>query len=272
VLKKSTILTLLAAAVLAIPAAALAQPQATLILTSGERVRGQLIDMNAAGFTMRVRNDERQIALSRVAVVDFAGSSNIPSAETSKIQSGRTLVCMRGGECWYGQLYDMSELDPLRITFRTQDGEREVKSNEVARIYLRRWEGMPSARTESSGPAGRGVPVPANQSWVNTGIRVRQGQMVSFSASGQIQLSDNPDDKAGAAGSSSGRTAPRGAPLPGQPAGALIGRVGNGAPFRIGDQTRPIAMPGAGILFLGVNDDFVRDNRGELRVEITVGG
>jgi hypothetical protein len=268
VLTKLTILTLLAAALLVIPVAAQAQPQATLILASGEHVRGQLIDMNASDFTMKVRNDERQVAVNSVAVVDFVGSANIPSSETSKIQAGRTLVCMRGGECWYGQLYDMSERDPLRITFRTQDGDRDVHSNEVARIYLRQWKGMPSGGAQPSSPAGGGITVPGNQSWVNTGIQVRRGQMISFRASGQIQLSDNADDKTGAAGTD--RSAPRGAPLPGQPAGALVGRVGNGAPFRIGDQTQPIAMPAAGMLFVGVNDDFVKDNRGEFRVEITV--
>jgi len=50
-------------------------------------------------------------------------------------------------------------------------------------------------------------------------------------------------------------------------AGALIGRIGNGAPFPIGTQTA-IPMPGAGQLFLGVNDDELSDNQGEFRVEV----
>ena len=50
----------------------------------------------------------------------------------------------------------------------------------------------------------------------------------------------------------------------------MIGRIGNGQPFAIGNQTS-IVMPAAGQLFLGVNDDGVDDNVGEFRVEITRG-
>jgi hypothetical protein len=54
-----------------------------------------------------------------------------------------------------------------------------------------------------------------------------------------------------------------GAPIPGALAGALIGRVGNGQPFAIGDQTIALPMPAAGQLFLGINDDHCADNRGQ---------
>jgi hypothetical protein len=53
------------------------------------------------------------------------------------------------------------------------------------------------------------------------------------------------------------------------PAGALIGRVGQGRPFGIGDQRQSLGMPGAGPLWLGINDDNCGDNRGEFRVQIT---
>jgi hypothetical protein len=48
-------------------------------------------------------------------------------------------------------------------------------------------------------------------------------------------------------------------------AGALIGRVGNSAPFGIGDQAS-VPMPFDGILFLAVNDDERSDNAGEFIV------
>jgi hypothetical protein len=54
-------------------------------------------------------------------------------------------------------------------------------------------------------------------------------------------------------------------------AGALIGRIGNGRPFAIGDQTS-IQAPESGQLFLGINDDTLNDNQGEFRVEVTRSG
>jgi hypothetical protein len=128
--------------------------------------------------------------------------------------------------------------------------------------------GNPSASNTGDLAAGNyaqgGIRVPASGGWVNTGIRVRRGEYVSFETSGEVQLSDNRNDRAQAAGTS--RTAPR-APLPSVNAGALIGRVGNSQPFGIGNQTS-VPMPFDGILYLAVNDDERSDNAGEFVVSI----
>jgi hypothetical protein len=79
-----------------------------------------------------------------------------------------------------------------------------------------------------------------------------------------VQLSASRADRAKAAGSS--RMA-QGSPLPTVPAGALIGRVGNGAPFGIGDQSS-VPMPFDGVLSLAVNDDERSDNAGEFVVSV----
>ena len=50
----------------------------------------------------------------------------------------------------------------------------------------------------------------------------------------------------------------------------LIARIGNAAPFPIGDVST-VTMPAAGQLFLGVNDDEVSDNRGEFLVNVSRG-
>jgi hypothetical protein len=60
-----------------------------------------------------------------------------------------------------------------------------------------------------------------------------------------------------------------GSPMPQHFAGALIAKIGNSAPFPIGDNTAPITMPANGILYLGVNDDEVSDNRGEFIVHMS---
>ena len=80
----------------------------------------------------------------------------------------------------------------------------------------------------------------------------------------QVQLSDNANDRARSAGTP--RNAP-GAPVPNVYAGALIGRVGNGQPFAIGDQAS-VPMPNEGLLYLAVNDDERGDNAGEFVVQL----
>jgi hypothetical protein len=59
------------------------------------------------------------------------------------------------------------------------------------------------------------------------------------------------------------------APIQTANAGALIARIGTGAPFAIGNQTTVRMPPNGGLLFLGINDDNVGDNSGEFQVTIS---
>ena len=56
--------------------------------------------------------------------------------------------------------------------------------------------------------------------------------------------------------------------FPARPAAALIGRVGEDAPFFIGSDTEGIRVRGSGQLFLGVNDETLEDNSGSFRVTV----
>jgi hypothetical protein len=116
--------------------------------------------------------------------------------------------------------------------------------------------------------AGQTVRVNSQQRWTDTGLTVRQGDIITFNSSGQIQMSDNGQDLAGAAGAVSRRMAPD-APIKSVFAGALIGQIGGYPPFAIGDQ-RSITAPVSGRLYLGVNDDYLQDNRGEFSVAVGV--
>ena len=116
--------------------------------------------------------------------------------------------------------------------------------------------------------AGQTVRVNSQLRWTDTGIDVRQGDVIRFQSSGQIQMSDNSSDMAGTAGALSRRMAPE-APISGVFAGALIGKIGAYSPFAIGDQGQ-ITAPVSGHLYLGVNDDYLQDNRGEFVVTMTV--
>jgi hypothetical protein len=124
-------------------------------------------------------------------------------------------------------------------------------------------------RDDLSSRAGlreRSMTVDARTRWTDAGIDVRAGQQIVFSATGQVRWGPNRRD--GAAGE---RNSPfnQGRPMPDRNAAALIGKIGeNGDPFFIGDDREPIRVRGSGRLFLGINDDFLEDNSGTLRVAI----
>ena len=125
---------------------------------------------------------------------------------------------------------------------------------------------------EDAGRGGRGAlrervaTVDARLAWTDTGVDVRAGQDVLFSSSGEIRWGPNRRD--GAAGE---RNSPRNSarPMPDRNAAALIGKVGeNGDPFFIGDARDLLRMRASGRIFLGLNDDYLADNSGSLRVVI----
>lgn len=110
------------------------------------------------------------------------------------------------------------------------------------------------------------VIVTAANRWTSTGIYVRQGDVVRIESSGSVQLSTDAADISSPGGAGSGRRAPA-APMPDRPAGGLIARIGNSPVFFVGaDPT--FRANASGQLFLGVNDDYLADNRGEFHVRI----
>jgi hypothetical protein len=117
-----------------------------------------------------------------------------------------------------------------------------------------------------SGLRERDVSVDSWVAWKDTGIEVRTGQSVYFSASGRVRWGPNRQD--GPAGE---RNSPRNdaRPIPSRAAAALIGRVGDGDDFFfIGDEEGAIRMRSSGRLYLGVNDDYLKDNTGSFRVTV----
>lgn len=110
------------------------------------------------------------------------------------------------------------------------------------------------------------VIVTATDRWTSTGVYVREGDVVRIESAGTVQLSANGGDTSSPGGAGSGRRAPS-APMPDRPAGGLIARIGNSPPLFVGaDPT--LRANASGQLYLGVNDDYLADNRGEFRVKI----
>lgn len=119
---------------------------------------------------------------------------------------------------------------------------------------------------DKSGLRERSVVVDARAQWTDAGIDVRSGQELMFVSTGQVRWGPNRRDSA--AGE---RNSPfnQSRPMPDRNAAALIGKIGaNGDPFFIGDDREPIRVRGSGRLFLGINDDYLGDNSGTLRVVV----
>jgi hypothetical protein len=268
---KRTVLGALCAAVLLVTGLAQAQDNTTLTLRSGERVTGHLVDLGGTAYTVRVNNQERRIPRDDVAVIDFVGST-MSDADWAKF-TGTEQVVLRNGQTINGHLVDIKGTTPKKLVVRTSTGDRELSSSEVSRIVMAKPSNVAATTGTASTPSTPGstsITVPANQPWTPTGITVRKGETLTFNASGDVTLSADTNDVATPAGAKNGRYAPR-AVLSKVLAGALIGRIGNGQPFGIGDHNT-FQAPTAGQLFLGVNDDSFPDNQGQFQVTIQRAG
>ena len=266
------------AASLGLTTLAAADQQVTALLRNGDRVTGLFDGYNNNQVYVDVSaTDERKIPVGDVVLLDFVGGAQgLPETELSQARGDDHVLLLKSGNASKGRLVSVegTDRDPT-LLFRTTSGEeRRVRFSEVGRLYLGRYPGAAPAGTATTAAAAPATPqngqvsVAANQQWVATGITVTKGQQVTFGSSGEVQLSPDAGDVATTAGSKAGRRL-SGGPLPGQLAGALTGRVGNGQPFAIGNQAGPLSMPDSGVLYLGVNDDNVGDNQGAFTVTVT---
>ncbi len=260
-----------------------AQERATVVKRDGTKVSGQFEAWNRNTNTLYIRvslGDQRIIPLGEAAVVDAEGNGdNLPETELGPARGGDHVLVTRAGEVIRGRLVNIEGGEgsgaegPRIVSFKPTDaGERRVRFSELRRLYLGNYPAAattnPPSISEPEVPAGA-IRVPANSRWVSTDIVVRRTDRVAFATTGEVQLSTDAEDRASSAGSLKGRRADN-APAPALLAGALIGRVGNGAPFAIGNQTQALPMPADGQLFLAVNDDEVSDNQGAFAVTLTV--
>ena len=142
-----------------------------------------------------------------------------------------------------------------------------LDANNDNRLSRAEFGGFGRAQTQTVPTTGQRFTVDPRERWTDTGLTVERGDVIAFEMNGTVRLSNDASDVAGPAGAYSGRRAAQ-APLPAQPAGALIGRIG-ASEFAIGNQSS-ITAPASGRLFLGVNDDHLADNRGQFEVFVSV--
>ena len=255
-----------------------APERVNFILTNGERHSGtvafhggqheNLIDNH---LNIATNDKDMTFPADQVAVIDFTGGQPQP-AELGQLGAGQMLV-MRDGSTQQGRFVNMIGGDTL--LWDNQSGQRQtIALRDVGRIYLNpgsartvfNYNGATAIAT-SGQMAGTPVRVDARQAWTDTGITVNAGDRVVFNASGQITFGRGAGQTADPNGNSAERRANY--PDPSVPVGALLGKVGNSAPFAIGMQTQPLGMPASGRLMLGINDNELGDNGGFYMVTVT---
>lgn len=265
-------------------AVVLANRSATFVLRNGERVSGELSYKGGTSYTLNGRDyPSDQIALIAFVAGDPSAAElqQIPTVDNNPSEHERHVFVTRSGEVIFGKIYHISA-DGNTFTFdRRGGGRQDISAEQLARVYvnpagarsiyahvLNAAPAPTTVMTASAAPYGA-ISVHANQPWTDAGINVKRGDRIAFITSGQIQIAQgsNPDYTATADGS--GIDAPRmNYPVPAMGVGGLIARVDNGAPFPIGSNSQPIAMPANGRLYLGVNDTIVNDNSGAFIVSI----
>jgi hypothetical protein len=261
------------ASVLAAGLTAGAQQSGTLVLKSGATLTGELVDLGGTSVAFRVNGESRDIPKGDIASIDFGGGDMEVPAAARELSPGTHLIQLRSGEVVQGEFFDVAGAQPIRITVRTAGGERIFNGPDVKRIYMTRTETASASATPSNIGPGTTVIVSSRTAWTNTNIQVRRGQEVRFEANGEVVFS--PRGHVAKPAGSVDNLFDSNAPVPSAPQGALIGRVGAarvarsaaGSVFPIAGQST-VVMPADGVLFLGVNDSGVNDNRGEFTVKI----
>ena len=199
-----------------------------------------------------------------VLLLILVASTTAALADTLVLTNGRRVQGELIGV--YGREIEFEE--------RTGGSRRVVRvpRKDIARIEF------DNASEPSSGSGNPGLSIPrgmrerevmvtAREQWTDSGIDVRAGQDIYFSATGEVRWGPNRRDGAGGE-----RNSPRNdlRPMPNQPAAALIGRIGEqDSPFMIGAESGPFRARASGRLYLGVNDDVFTDNTGSFRVKIS---
>ena len=209
--------------------------------------------------------DRRSAGVALVGILCL--TSVVARADTLVLRDGRRvdgdLVAVRDG---------VVEFEGRRGFFGSRERMRveraDVRTIELADIDRQSYD-RSSDRDDRGRPSGmreREVSVDSWVAWKDTGIEIRAGQTLYFQASGRVRWGPNRQD-----GPEGERNSPHNAsrPIPNRPAAGLIGRVGESDDyFFVGDEKGAIRVRSSGRLYLGVNDDYLKDNTGSFRVTV----
>ena len=204
----------------------------------------------------------------------IAAISDDPRAPIIELGNSREFTADRDGRLYL--TVNRGSYSDARGTFSVQvRRERDLSATDQGDVLGRRpgirrraGGGFPGPRT----PTDTTITVPGNSRGMDTGIDVRAGDQISFTASGTVVAGQ----RAGSVGPDGGRSSGFGSivgtrPVPNAGVGALIGYVrtpdGQTQPFFIGSSLT-YNVPGDGRLYLAINDDNYSDNSGSFTVRI----
>jgi hypothetical protein len=189
-------------------------------------------------------------------------------ADTLVMRDGRRvegdLVAVRDGVIeWDGRKGFFGGHERMRIE---RDEVSTIELSDYGRSNYTSDDRNRDDRGRPSGMREREVSVDSWIQWKDTGIDLRAGQAIYFQASGRVRWGPNRQD-----GPEGEHNSPHNAsrPIPNRPAAGLIGRIGDSSDcFFIGDDQGAIRVRSSGRLYLGVNDDYLKDNTGSFRVTV----
>ena len=261
---------------------------ATWVLTSGERVSGNInihtdekINIARAKFAVGMSDGtEREVPVDQVASIEFVGGDP-PMAELEKLPATGHMLALRDGSTLNGRLLNLINGELVRW-MHAGGGTEEFPIRDINRVYMntdaarRVYHYVPPAgqpATPAAGgavpggvPGGPGVIVRADVAWNDTGVSVNRNERIKFNPRGQVHWGPESGMVSGPEGSPLIKNP--GFPLPAMNVGCLIGRVSTSRAFYIGTGDALITMPSQGRLLLGINDNALTDNSGAFRVEI----
>jgi hypothetical protein len=205
----------------------------------------------------------------------IAAISDDPRAPIIELGSSHDFTADRDGRLYL--TINRGSFNDARGTFSVQvRRERDLNAADQGDVFgrragIRRRTGggtLPGPRTATD----TSITVPGNSRGVDTGIDVRSGDQITFTASGTVVAGQ----RAGSVGPDGGRSSGFGSivsarPVPSAGVGALIGYIrtadGQTQPFFIGSSLTYNATSD-GRLYLAVNDDNYNDNSGSFTVRI----
>lgn len=113
-----------------------AQEAVTFTMRNGDTVGVTLVDLKAAGFEVELRGAARMIPKDQVAMVDFGAKIQVRQAWFNDMTALDHLVVFKNGDTLLTEWVDVGGRSPLILRVKTNRGEREISSADVARIYL----------------------------------------------------------------------------------------------------------------------------------------
>lgn len=219
---------------------------------------------SAASFNALDRN--RNGVLTRLEVSGQAAPQPQPRDQFASLDVNRNNVISADEWHWSRRSFEMQ--DTNRDGVLTRQELTVAEANSLPTAGAGQAQGQGQGQYSVGTGAGQSFVVDATQRWTDTGIDLRPGDNVVFTATGIVRMSDDQGDTASPTGSVRGRLAAD-SPVPAESAGGLIARVGNTSPIFVGAR-RTYRAPVAGRLYLSVNDDHLPDNSGQFRVNISV--